>query len=258
MGSAPLFFIIFARVFAFLQTAPLTSSSSLPAMARVGLGGFTVVAILPMVRELNYVIPDQGLGFALLLLGEILTGILLGFIIVLVYSSFQMAGQFFSVQMGFGASQVFDPLAQIEIPLLGQLMNMMAMFVFISIDGFQRLFLYGIYSTFRVFKASDLLIQTTTLSDILIKGLSGLFSKGLILSIPILGTLLLVTITTGLMAKAAPQMNLLMIGFPISITIGFVMMILTMPYLIDGFSAVVDEGFYIIEQLISGIGSVST
>jgi len=253
LAEAPLYFLIFARVYALLQVSPLMSSGAIPATARVALAGFTAMAVLPMVAQLGYPIPDTALGFGMLLVGEVLTGIILGFILVLIYAAFQMAGQFFSVQMGFGASQVYDPLAQIEIPLLGQLLNMMAMFVFISIEGFQKLFLYGVLGSFQAFKAADLLYRQELISDIMIKGLSGLFEKGMIISLPILGTLMLVSITTGLMAKAAPQMNLLMIGFPISITVGFIMMIISMPFILEAFARVIDESFLIMENLMINV-----
>ena len=53
-------------------------------------------------------------------------GILIGFLVLMVFSIFQIAGQFFSLQMGFGAAEVFDPVAQIQIPLLGQFFNLLA------------------------------------------------------------------------------------------------------------------------------------
>lgn len=249
LAEAPVLLLIFARVIALLFVAPLTSSSAIPGIAKVALAGFSAFLMYPWVSQLNYPIPPNAGVFIALLLGEVLTGILLGFILVLIYAAFQMAGQFFSVQMGFGASQVFDPLAQIQIPLLGQLLNMMAMFVFISIEGFQKIFFVGVYESFKVFKASDILIQQEHISKIMVNGLGGLFEKGIMISLPIMGTLFLISITTGLMAKAAPQMNLLMIGFPISISMGFIMMIMAMPYLLEAFGRVIEGSFQVLEEL---------
>ena len=101
-----------------LQVAPLFSSSALPQVAKIGFSLFIAAVIFPVVVAEGYVLPNSPLQYLFLLLGEVLIGIIIGFFLVVVYASFQVAGQFFSLQMGFGASQVFDPLAQIEIPLL--------------------------------------------------------------------------------------------------------------------------------------------
>ena len=225
-----------------LTVAPLFSSGSVPAIARVALTLFTVITIFPWVKTLDYFIPNNGLAFVGLLVGEVLLGILTGFIVTLVYQIFQLSGELFATQMGFSASVVFDPLAQIEIPVLGQLFNLVAMFVFISVDGFQRLFLVNVFKSVEVLRASDLLTQPDFLSAKLIGTLGMIFEKSILISLPILGTLILVTMVLGLMGKAAPQMNLLMIGFPVSIGVGFAVMIVAMPFLTDAFVGVVDLG----------------
>jgi flagellar biosynthetic protein FliR len=71
---------------------------------------------------------------------------------------------------------------------------------------------------------------------------------------PILGTLFLVSLTMGLLSKAAPQMNLLTEGFPISITVAFVLILATMPFLVESFAYVINNGFNVIEKLIASMG----
>ena len=242
------FLLIFARIIAMMLIMPLLSSAALPPMARAALAFFTAFAVFPIVRTLNFVIPDSGLFYSFLILGEVLLGILMGFIIVLVFTVFQIAGQMFSIQMGFGASQVFDPLAQIQIPLLGQFLNLIAMLVFLVTGGMKKIFLTGVYQSFSAVKASDLFIQQDMLASYFTGVLANLFEQALIIAIPIMGTLILLSVTMGLLAKAAPQMNLLMVGFPIQITIGFTMMMAAMPFLVEKFSIFIDSGF---EQILT-------
>jgi len=201
-----------------------------------------------MAKALNFLIPDNGLLYAVIVVGEVLIGILMGFIIILVFTVFQIAGQMFSVQMGFGASQVYDPLSQIQIPLLGQFLNLIAMLVFLVTGGMKKIFLTGIYQSFSVVKASDLFAQREMLVSYFTKVLGNLFEQAIIIAIPIMGTLILLSVTMGLLAKAAPQMNLLMVGFPIQITVGFVMMLAAMPFLIEKFTIIIDSGF---EQILT-------
>jgi flagellar biosynthesis protein FliR len=154
--------------------------------------------------------------------------------------------------MGFGASQVFDPLSQIEIPLLGQFINIIAMFVFVFTAGFQKVFLTGVYYSFRAMRATDLIVLREDILISLLRGLSELFENALIISFPILGTLFLVQVVMGLLAKAAPQMNLLMLGFPLSIGVAFVIMLITVPFLMVTFDRVIDIGFERLLELFRG------
>jgi flagellar biosynthetic protein FliR len=251
VDNAYIFFLLFARIFAMLSVAPLLSSSAFPPIARIALSLFTSVLLLPAFIGGAYPPPGAGLEFIGWLIGEVLLGLLQGFMLVVIYSAFQISGQFFSLQMGFGASQVFDPLAQIEIPVLGQVLNLLAMFVFISVGGFRNVFLYHIYQGVQALNAWEVLGQGNVLRPELIGGLGDLFAHSFIMALPILGALLMVSVSMGLLAKAAPQMNLLMIGFPISITVGFLMMWTAFPFLAQGFSTIIENGFDAMSRLIA-------
>ncbi len=237
------FLLIFFRVIAMVEVAPLLSSSLIPQLAKIGLSFFTAIAVYPWIIEMGYPIPDNAVQYFLLVLGEVLLGLIIGFFLLVVYAAFQVAGHFFSLQMGFGASQVYDPLAQIQIPLMGQFLNLMAMFVYVSIGGFQKFMLVGVMDSFRSIRAIDLVLGRNYLFKVFLGSLGRLFSDALTIAFPILGSLLLVSISLGLLAKAAPQMNLLMMGFPISIGVGFFVLFLTIPFLVDSFSHIVDLSF---------------
>jgi flagellar biosynthetic protein FliR len=243
VASFQLFLLVLFRILAMCQVAPLISSSAIPMTARVGFSFVTAVAVFPWVQSLGYAIPDRFADYFLLMVGEALVGILLGFFQVIIFSAFQMAGQYFSLQMGFGASEVFDPLAQIEIPLMGQLLNLMAMFIFLAIGGFQKFVLIGLMRSFQAIRAADLALRREYLFGVLLRSLSGLFEQALTISFPFLGSLLLVSVSMGLMAKAAPQVNLLVMGFPISIAVALVILILCMPFLVEAFAGVIDGTF---------------
>jgi len=238
-----LFLLILARVLAMVEVAPLLSSQAIPQPAKIGFALFVSIAVFPWALKLGYPIPENAANYFLLVLGEVLLGILLGFFLVIIFAAFQMAGQFFSLQIGFGASEVFDPLAQIEIPLVGQFLNVMAMFTFLTILGFQKLLLVGVLRSFQAVKAVDLVTGRQYLLQTLLGSVAGLFEQSLTISFPILGTLLLVSVTMGLLAKAAPQMNMLMMGFPISIAATFVILILAIPFMISAFVHIIEGGF---------------
>ncbi len=249
--NAQLFFLIFARIMAMIAIAPLLSSRAIPGIARVGLALFAAYAVFPWVLDQGYPLAASGLGYVFLLVGEVLVGIIQGFILVIIYSAFLVAGQFFSLQMGFGASQVFDPMAQVEIPLMGQLLNILAMFVFIAVGGFQRVFLAGVIKSFESVRAVDFLLQKDHLFTLFSGALGDLFHYALIISFPILGTLFLISLSMGLLAKAAPQMNLLMMGFPIAIIVAFLLLFLSLPFIMETFGKIIDSSF---EEMLRVLG----
>ncbi len=250
--NAPIFFLIFVRVYALLRISPITNSSSIPGIARIAVTFFASFAVYPSVVRAGYGMPASGLEFILLAVGEMLIGLLTGLFLVLLFAIFQLAGQFFSLQMGFGASQVFDPLAQIEIPLVGQFLNLIAMMVFVVSGGMQRIFLHGVMGSFAALRAVDLAATRGDLFLVVASGLTDLFTRSLVLSFPILGTLFLLQITMGLFGKAAPQMNLLMLGFPAAIGLAFTVILFILPLLVEAFEAVIDASFATIELILSG------
>ncbi|TVR68340.1 MAG: flagellar biosynthetic protein FliR [Spirochaetaceae bacterium] len=250
--NAPLFLLVFVRVYALLRISPITSSEAIPGIARIAVTFFTAFAVLPSVVASGYPIPAAGLDFILLAVGEMLIGILTGLFLVLLFAVFQLAGQFFSLQMGFGASQVFDPLAQIEIPLVGQFLNLIAMVIFVISGGMQRIFLHGVLGSFEALTAADLAGAGQDIMPLVTGSLARLFEQSLVLAFPILGTLFLLQVTMGLFGKAAPQMNLLMLGFPLAIGVAFLLIFLTMPFLVEAFEVVIDDAFLQIDRLLAG------
>ncbi len=256
VGDAQVFLLIFARIAALVLAAPLTSSSSIPNLAKMGLALLAATLVFPGVQTAGYPIPENGLAYALLVAGEAMVGLVMAFFLVIVYAIFQLAGQMFSLQMGFGASQVFDPLAQIEIPIMGQFLNIVAMFVFVTVSGFQRIFLIGVDRSFRVFRAVDLVAIREDIVTEVVGRLSRLFEQALIISFPILGTLVLVYVAMGLIAKAAPQMNLLILGFPISIGVTFLVIFVAMPFVVEAFDRVIEEGFMLLLRVFANEGAL--
>ena len=139
-----LFLLVAVRILAMIEVAPLLSGSGVPQVAKLGLAGFAAAIVFPAVKASGYPIPADGVSYALLLVGEAMIGLTMGFFLSIVYSAFLTAGQFFAQNMGFGAMETYDPFAEVEIPIMGQFLNLIGMFVFLVTDGFQQLFLIGV------------------------------------------------------------------------------------------------------------------
>ena len=248
LSQAPVFLLIFARIFAMLLVLPMFSMRSASRVAKVALAGYMAFFIFGTC-DLSYYLPyiaqdgSFSMEYFLILIGEVLIGIILGFFITMIFSAFSTAGQFLAFQMGFSAASSYDSLSQVENPLMGQFFNLIAMLVFMQTHWFQKLFLQGLVTSFSSLNAISIVQSTESIVKFVLSGLSSLFVDALVISLPVMGSLFLISICTGLLTKAAPQMNLLSEGFPIMIMLAFVIIAFILPDMIDFFVRSFEKGF---------------
>jgi flagellar biosynthetic protein FliR len=255
LDAAPLFLLLAVRALALIETSPLLSSESNPQVARVALAGFAAYAVFPATQAID----TRGMelfsfGFLLLLAGEAVIGVIMGFFITMIFSAFSTAGQFFSLPMGFSAAETLDPLSQTENPLMGQYLNLVAMMVFLSMNGFRELFLGGFWRSVQSINVASLAAGREAVTGMLLSGLARLFLDAMVISLPILGTLFLISLATGLVSKAAPQINILTEGFPLSIMVAFMLILATLPFMVQAFGRVIDSGFETLRNLYIRVG----
>lgn len=259
LQRAPLFLLIAIRVFAFLMTVPMFSMRTVPRTAKIALAGYMAFFVMGTVEFPSYVPYISGDGafsiyFILLALGEGLIGIILGFYVTLIFSAFSTAGQFTAFQMGFSAASTYDALAQVENPLMGQFFNFVATLIFLQSKWFQKLFLQGLVTSFQTINAINIVQNTDGFIKFMLSGLTKLFADALVISLPLMGTLLLISVCTGLLSKAAPQINLLSEGFPIMILVSFFLIATILPYMCDFFIGSFAKGFDVLQQLFINTG----
>ena len=259
VANAAVFLLVAVRCFAFLRTMPLFSMRSVSTIVRVALAGYMAYFLLPSVNFQNYatfVGFEQGfnLYFLLALVGEALIGVIIGFYITIIFAAFSSAGQFLAFQMGFTASEVYDSLSQVENPLMGQYLNLIAMLIFLNTGAFQVLFFDGLKASFGSLSTYSLIAGHEPLVKILVSSLSRLFGNALVISLPVMGSLMLVSVWMGILSKAAPQMNLLSEGFPIMMLFAFFILTVSMPALCDFFTRSFYSGFVQIENIFKSMG----
>jgi flagellar biosynthesis protein FliR len=263
VAHAPVFLLIAVRCFALLMTLPLFSMRSVPRTAKIALAGYMAYLIMPFTNFSTvygaYISPSGqfDLTYIALLTGEAMIGVIMGFYITIIFSAFSTAGQFFAFQMGLSASEVYDSLSQVENPLMGQYLNLIAMLIFLQNHWFQKLFLKGLVGSFHSMNVFTLLNAKEKIVRFLVGGLSQLFADALVISLPILGTLMLVTVCMAILSRAAPQMNLLSEGFSIMLLIAFFLITALMPQLCDFFERSFNSGITAMISLFSAAGASS-
>jgi len=222
-----LFFLVFARTSAIFVLLPIYGSPGIPALAKVGASFFISLLLFPMVSDLKLILPNQVFPLLMLLSREILVGLVIGFITSFLFAGIQLAGQFVGMEMGFAIVNVIDPQTQQHVSLVAQFQNLVAMMIFITIDG--HLFLLsGIKTSFEVIPLMAASFPAA-LTDQVIGFGAGIFISGVKIGAPIITTLLLTSVALGIAARVMPQMNVFFVGMPLKIGLGILMLSLSLP-----------------------------
>ncbi len=223
------FLLVLVRIHSMFISAPFFSSDLAPFRLKTLLAFFVTLIIFPIYIQNPVSIPGNMGQYGLMVLSEVVIGLLIGFLTSVIFSAFQLAGQYFAVQIGFGFSEVLDPLAQVSVPIIGQLKNLAGMLVFLYIDGHHFL-IRAIVRSFELAPSFSMGEESLFWHLKYVNySFSGMFLIALKIAIPIVATVFLMSVSMGILAKAAPQMNIMMLGFPIKIVVAFVMIAIFAP-----------------------------
>ncbi|CAH1197824.1 Flagellar biosynthetic protein FliR [Paenibacillus plantiphilus] len=247
----PIFLLIFCRITSFFVVAPIFSSRNVPTTFKIGLG-FMISIIIFLVYGLKQtIVPDA--GYILIIIREILAGVLLGFVAYLFFTVVQTAGAFIDLQMGFGMANVIDPMTGASSPLMGNFKFMIATLIFLSVNG-HHLLLSALMRSYEWIPLSNELfgrIYDGSISDFITKTFAETFLLAFQLAAPLVVAMFLTDVGLGFLARTAPQYNVFVIGIPIKIIVGLLMLVIMMPGLITIFEHLFAELFRAMEKLFS-------
>lgn len=249
-----LFTLVFARFLALFSVAPGYSGDSLPFFSRFALSFITAAIITPVADVPASLAGDLKQAYILIVLEQAAIGIFIGIVMQFLFAAYQLAGEFFSVQMGFGISEVLDPLSQISLPVIGTLKNLIALFVFFVSGAHTYLVQALAFSIERVPHLGFSFLKQGVTHNHLFKFFAllsgGMFITALKIALPIIGCLLLVSVTLGILSKAAPQMNMLVLGFSAKIVIGFLVLAILAPLLVQTMFAEMDKSLHMLDAML--------
>jgi flagellar biosynthesis protein FliR len=226
------FILPLTRILGFVATAPIFGNSAVPARVKVLLGTALTIVIAPAVPPIAGTDPSSWAGLGLLV-REFLIGLAMGVAARLVFAAVEMAGELVGTQIGLGFAMFFSPaLGGATLPT-SRLFMVLATLTFLSIDG-HLLMIAAIVKSFYVLPAN--LSATAALNTPSIAAMgSELFAIALSLALPVVGALLITNIALGILARAAPQLNLFSLGFPVMLMMGLIVLTLGLPNLIAAF-----------------------
>jgi len=236
----PAFFWTFARIGALLVAAPLFGARTVPVRVRVMLALLISAAVFPQVAVPANVEVLSLAGF-LLLAREIVIGFALGFLVQMLFGAVAMAGEIIAMSMGLAFASVVDPDRGVSVPVIGQYFVVMSTLLFLALNGHLALL--------------ALLIESFSLLPPGVEGLNAagfaelaasagrMFEAATMVALPAATALLVAGVSMGLIARSAPQLNIFSVGFPLTLMLGIVALLLGLPLLAPQFEALLQATF---------------
>ena len=228
-----------SRILGLISAAPLFGNSSFPLTGKVLLSVMLAMIMAPAIPA-GPAIDPMSLAGLLIVLQEMLIGLAMGFSMRIVFAAVEMAGEVSSLTMGLGFASVFDPQTRGRSSAISQFLTLIATMAFLSVNA-HLVLLEGLAESFISLPVSGTPIAVTAPYQMARWG-AIIFSAGLQLSLPIVAGLLITNIALGILTRAAPQLNIFGIGFPISLGVGLLLITQTLPYLSMPLQKLFNEG----------------
>lgn len=238
----------FFRVAAFIMAAPIFSTGMVPMKIRLIVAVAIAVAIFPGLRPSADIDP-LSLDMVLLIIEQILIGVALGFAMQFIFAAVVNGGQLIGMQMGLGFAQMMDPQTGINVPVVSQFYNIIAVLLFLSLNG-HLVLLQILGESFTLLPVDGTGLSLASLEAMVFFS-SWIFSGALIMVLPAVVSLLMINMVMGVITRATPQMNIFSVGFSLTITAGFVVIMLTLSTALPQLAMLFNEGFMFMRDMLS-------
>lgn len=243
------------RILGLIATAPLFGNLNIPVRVKLGLGVMLAIVIAPTVPAVPAMDP-MSLAGAMVLMQQLVIGLAMGFAMRIVFAAVEMAGEVSGLTMGFGFATFFDPQTRARSSAISQFLTLLTLMIFLALN-IHLMLLSTLAESFVT-----LPISATPAGAQGFKQLANwgglIFSAGAQLALPILAALLITNIALGILTRAAPQLNLFGIGFPVTLGAGFLVLTLVLPYLATPLERLFHQGIGTVRQVSTPAPSAGT
>lgn len=226
------------RILAMIASSPILGNKQVPAHVKIGLSVLLAIVIAPTIGEMPPVTVGSPQGL-LIIVQQIIIGVAMGFTMRLIFTAVEMAGELAGLQMGLGFASFYDPMNSSYTPVVARWFGMVAILAFLAMNGHLYM-LSALAESFNTLPIGSMM-PAKGFYEVAIWG-GSIFAYGLQISLPLLAALLTANIALGILTRAAPQLNLFAIGFPITLAIGFLVLALSMPHFIPLLDRFTQEG----------------
>lgn len=247
----PVFLLVFVRMTGLFLMSPVFGRQSVPNYLKWGLSLLLTYIVFSnrfLESQLEF---ETFLEFGVLVLREIFIGFTIGFISTIFFSAIWIAGQLIDTQIGFGMVNVIDPQNSIQIPLMGNFKNILALLVFFVLDGHHTL-IKIIALSYDIVPLGEAKV-TQELTNLIVKFFANSFVLAVKIALPIIAITFLAEVAFGILVKTVPQMNVFIVGIPIKIFIGLIAILIFLPIYISSLKGIYDNMFSDISRALRGM-----
>jgi flagellar biosynthesis protein FliR len=238
----------FIRIGSCFMVAPGFGAVFVPARIRIVLAGAITLVIAPLVPSPAAIAPFSAAG-VIVTIQQVIIGIAIGFSLQVLFDAVTLGGQLLANSMGLSFAFNTDPMHGVETPVLGQLYSLLVMLTFLALNGHLKL-IEVLVDGFRTLPVGADGLGQDGVWSIVIWG-SQLFSGALAVALPGVTALLIVNVAFGVMSRAAPQLNLFAVGFPISLVFGLLIVLAGLPSMQTTFVHLLSDAFELLGKLTS-------
>ncbi|SFA73870.1 MULTISPECIES: flagellar biosynthetic protein FliR [unclassified Bacillus (in: firmicutes)] len=250
----PAFLLVFVRVTSFFLMMPLFSYRTIPGPHKIGFSFFLAWIMFYTLDAPELVIDAQ---YFMLVIKEAMVGLTIGFIAYVVMSVIQVVGGFIDFQMGTSIANVIDPQTGAQSPLMGQYLYTLGLLFLLSLNG-HHLLIDGVFYSYRFIPIDQVWLPfgKEEVMTYILRSINTMFMIAFQMAVPVVGSLFLVDIALGIIARTVPQMNIFVVGLPIKMIVGFIILIITMGVMMSVISGLFETMLYTMRGLMQLLGGL--
>lgn len=213
------FLLIFTRVSCFVFIAPFFSMNSVPARIRIGISFFTAMLLYQALSPADIIVYGTVMEYALIVMKEAITGLLIGFSATMCTSIVNFAGSVVDMETGLSMVTLLDPTTRENTSITGVFFQYVLMLMMIA-TGMYRYLFGALADTFTLIPVNGAVFHSDRLLNSMLLFLGEYILIGFRIVLPVFCVILLLNAVLGILAKVAPQMNMFSVGIQLKILTG--------------------------------------
>jgi len=255
LNNVEFFLLIFVRMTGLFVTAPIFGRKNIPVYFKIGFAFTTAILMANVIKVDHIIATDSFLLYAFYIIKEFIVGVVIGYVAYIIFTSIYIGGQIIDMQIGFGMVNVYDPISNIQVPVTANLYFILAMIILLVTNG-HHVLIKALFQSFNLIPLGSASIGPKMMDDII--GVFGqIFTIGFKIAAPIVAAVLITDVVLGIISKTIPQMNVFILGMPLKIFIGVIIIMITIPAFIYIVTMLTDNMNIELFKFIKDMGSNS-
>ena len=231
LNGFDVFLLVFVRMTGLFVVAPIFGRRNIPTYFKIGFSFFSALILVNTTAVQNFQFDQSILAYTMLVMKEFLVGMSIGFIAYIAFTAIYVAGEIIDMQIGFGVVNVMDPVSNIQVPVTSNIYFIMSMLLFLSMNG-HHVLIKALFDSFTTLPLGTAVFDAS-LADGLMAVFGTVFATGFKIAAPIVAAILLTDVALGTISRMVPQLNIFVIGMPLKIFVGLIILLITIPMFIS-------------------------